>query len=107
MSEQSVIQHIISECTEDDKFLVKLHAYNIFDNERFRLLIDHLSQYRTILGDRLEMNRSVAGCLLALQQEIDNHINLSSQGRKSDQEAAAIATAYEQLWQLLNDIMKI
>lgn len=107
MNNQIVIQNIIRECTENDGFLVKLHAYNVFDNERYRFLIDHLSRYRTMLGDRPEMSRSVAGCLLALQQEIDNHIYLSSQGRKSTGEAANIAAAYEELWQLINDIMKI
>lgn len=107
MSDQIVIQNIIRECTENDGFLVKLHAYHVFDNERYRLLIDHLSRYRTLLGDRPEMSRSVAGCLLALQQEIDNQINLSSQDRKSDKESADIAAAYEELWQLINDIMKI
>ena len=107
MNDQIVIQNIIRECTETNGFLVKLHAYKVFDNERYRLLIDYLSCYRTMLDDRPEMNRSVAGCLLALQQEIDNQINLHLQGRRSDREADDIAAAYEELWQLINDIMKI
>jgi hypothetical protein len=107
MNDYIIVQNIIRECIENDGFLVKLHTYNVFDNERYKSLIDHLSHYRTMLDERPEMSRSVAGCIMALQQEIDNQINLSSQGRKSDKEAADIAVAYEELWQLINDIMKI
>jgi hypothetical protein len=107
MDSQIIVQHIVRECTDINGFLVKLHSYNTFDGEKFKILIDYLSRYQSILGDQPEMSRSVAGCLLALQQEIDNQIDLNSQRRKSDKKAEEIALAYEELWQLINDIMKI
>lgn len=106
MEERRIIREIVKECTEIEGFLVQLHSLNTFDSNRYNELMNNLARYRDIIQDRDQVNRQVAGCLLALQQELDNKITFYTE-RESADEKKRIDVAYEDLWQLINDILKV
>jgi len=69
-TEKQVIEIIIEQCTSIDGFLVKLHSVNEFDERLYSELYSALRKYAEIVIEREYVHRAVAGCLLALEQEL-------------------------------------
>lgn len=70
MDEDQVIRTIVEQCTDMNGFLVNLHSLDSFNTANFNTLLDALNKYAHIISGRSSMNRKVAGCLLALNQEM-------------------------------------
>ncbi len=70
MDLDELAREIRDECLDQDGFLVRLHSYSRFDEERYRHLVENISMYADLLSDNDTINRSVAGCLFELMSAL-------------------------------------
>jgi len=94
---------IVEECLDPQGFLVLLHSHDQFDSGRWDQLKDHLAVYSATLQSSAYMHRRVAGCLLAIENELLNHLTISDSTRVSPILKQA-EQAYNELEALLNVI---
>jgi hypothetical protein len=79
MDIQELRRNIVSECLDENGFLVLLHSYVTFDEEKYRSLINKISAYAELLGDSDKIDRDVAACLFELMMAISTAANQFSQ----------------------------
>jgi hypothetical protein len=95
---------IVEECLDPLGFLVLLHSYNQFDHQRWNQLKAQLAAYSAALQSNAYMHRRVAGCLLAIENELLNHLTAGASSANVSLLSGQVEQAYTELEPLLNAI---
>ena len=107
MDEVTVIRAIVDGCLGPRSFLVQFHSLNTFDVHRYHQLVRNLTAYRDILGDRDTVNRQVAGCLFAILEEFENHLAAHTEDYPAQEQKRQIEDSHAEIWELVNDILRV
>jgi hypothetical protein len=105
INEEATIQAIIEECENIDGFLVQLHSRGVFVAARYKNLVRSINTYRELLQGRNLINRKIANCLFALQQEFDNQVLFYQQHHHRDEQRKIIENAHAEVSDLILAIL--
>jgi len=104
MDKEQIIQSIIDLCyAKDDSFLVLLHSWNTFDEEKYQTLIESIKQYDVLLGDNPDINRKVADCLFGLIEQLE--VAMHRYEKEQDPRLKRVEAAHAESWELVNKIL--
>ena len=104
MNDDITARAIVDECLDPQGFLVLLHSHNQFDSKRWNRLRDNLTSYSAALQSSAYMHRQVAGCLVAIENELLNHLTTGASSTHGPSVVGQVEQAYNELEALLNAI---
>lgn len=107
MDEEASIRGIVKECLDPEGFLVTLRTQNMLDKKRFQWLLVELKAYSRSIADRQTINRSLAGCLFAIQEALDNYVQALDKRYIDVREYRYAQKAYAEIYETTLDIFRI
>ncbi|NJO07710.1 MAG: hypothetical protein HC876_20530 [Chloroflexaceae bacterium] len=107
MNEEAIVREIVNECLDPEGFLVKLRTHNTLDKKTFQWLLAELKAYSHSIADRQTINRSLAGCLFAIQEALDNYVQTLDKRYIDVQEYQYAQNAFAEVYETTLDIFRI
>ena len=98
-----VIQRILSQCEDEDSFMVQLHVYKKFDATKYASLVADIKEYQLLLGNNDDINRRVVNCFFHLIEVLERTMRL--QTKKSNLSTQEIEDAHAEIWNLIDRIL--
>lgn len=97
MHEAEIAQSIVDRCSDVEGFLVKLHTFRHFDEQRYDEMMDLIRIYADTIATSRMMDRRVAGCLSELESQLLQYIT-------DYQSATYIMPSMQQIMYAFNEI---
>jgi hypothetical protein len=108
MDKQQAIQRIVDICTDDDGFLMRLHAYQSFHQDKYYDLIDALAAYRRLIGKEEDINRRVVGCLFDLVQILEQSLHYHARHpHPVGAELEKLEQAHIEMWNIIHEMFSL
>ena len=101
MNRRELADQIVTLCLDKNNFLVLLHSFAYFDDEKYKELLSLIEKYTEKVKNDDQIDREVVGCLIHLMIALDNALISFKEMKKPEYEK--VVAAHSRIHSLMLD----